>query len=365
MVEGFRSAPSGRKVPLVEPSCAAIIGMEGRRRVSGFVMIRRWLLRGGRTMGADNRPTASRSELGTLVQSVQRLANDDTRSIAECLRNALVLSERLGRQETMHEWLLWELNGYPDIKSLPPYRIIRGVPLKGTFMGVGGSMLRNYPIPVFSFPKDYQEHFDSLHVRQGAPTLEALISTGAGILNCPVQADLVQIAGKDIMQNMVMAEAWFELPEAAVREVLQNVRWRILSMTLELEKDFPPPPKGDEITIDEGRVAQVVNQVFNAPVGNVASGSGIVQSATVGLTAGDFSSLASALRGIGIEDAEITALQVAANEDRAAGKPSLTGKVGAWMAHAMQKLLAVGGAAATATATQVLPKLLMDYLGLK
>ncbi len=53
-------------------------------------------------MGDKNSPTASKGELGTLVRSVQRLANDDTRSIAECLRNALVLSERLGRQETMH-----------------------------------------------------------------------------------------------------------------------------------------------------------------------------------------------------------------------------------------------------------------------
>ncbi len=136
-------------------------------------------------------------------------------------------------------------------------------------------------------------------------------------------------------------------------------------MTLELEKDFPPPPKGDEVAVDAARVTQVVHQVFHAPVGNVASGSGIVQSATVGLTPGDFSSLASALRGIGIEDADIKALEVAANEDREVGKPALTGKVGAWMTRAMQKLLAAGGSIATTTATQVLPKLLMDYLGLK
>jgi AbiTii len=316
-------------------------------------------------MGADNRPTASRSELGILVQSVQRLANDDTRSIAECLRNALVLSERLGRQETMHEWLLWELNGYPDIKSLPPYRVIRGLPIKATFMGFGGSMLQNYPLAIFSFPKEYQHYFEAVHCLEGAPALEALVATGTETLHCPIRAEFVHVCRSDILRDMVMVEAWWELSGAAVRGVLQNVRWRILSMTLELEKDFPPPPKGDEIAVDSARVTQIVHQVFHAPVGNVASGSGIVQSAMVGLTAGDFSSLASALRGIGIEDAEIAALEVAAKEDREAGKPPLTGKVGAWMARAMEKLLAAGGSVATATATQVLPKLLMDYFGLK
>jgi hypothetical protein len=316
-------------------------------------------------MGANKRPTASRSELGSLVQSVQRLANDDTRSIAECLRNALVLSERLGRQETMHEWLLWELNGYPDIKSVPPYRVIRGLPIKATFMGPGGSILRNFALAVFSFPKEYQQYVDSVHLLQGAPSLETLVVTGVGTFHCAMKAELVHLCRDDIVRNMVMADARWELPQAAASDVLQNVRWRILSMTLELEKDFPAPPKGDEVAVDAARVTQVVNQVFHAPVGNVASGSGIVQSATVGLTAGDFSALASALRGIGIENAEIAALEVAAKEDREAGKPPLSGKVGAWMSRMIQKLLAAGGNVASAAATQVLPKLLMDYLGLK
>ena len=63
--------------------------------------------------------------MASLVEELQAEALKPGVTASDLLRKALVVATKLDVQE-MREWILCELDGYPEGQRVPPYREIRG-----------------------------------------------------------------------------------------------------------------------------------------------------------------------------------------------------------------------------------------------
>jgi hypothetical protein len=76
--------------------------------------------------------------------------------LRELLRRLKILAARLPLAE-LGTWVDRELSGYPDAKSLPPYRGPFTASVLGNFKGRFGSSMQNAIIPPIAFPEDMRE----------------------------------------------------------------------------------------------------------------------------------------------------------------------------------------------------------------
>jgi len=145
------------------------------------------------------------------------------------------------------------------------------------------------------------------------------------------------------------------------------VRTRILNFVLEIESEAPDA--GDAAPgvhpVPQERITQVFHTEIYGNVGNVAAGGeGFSQSNVSSVVQGDFNSLRTYLAGLGVESADLSELENAAQQDRASSQKGMGERTGQWLGKMIGKastgVLKVG----TTVATTVLTKALAQYLGL-
>lgn len=208
-------------------------------------------------------------------------------SLATVMRKAKVLAYRLKNQE-FKTWVDYELSGYygTDI-PLPDYRIL-GAHSSGTFFN-GVWKNENAEIPLYLLPKDTQEYLRKMRMHAGIRELEALLeSTSADNREMPIgyrwEADLLAVfntKASEQLGSFKLIDAKTVVSRAAVAQILDNIRNRLLSFILELADRYPEQARTD--FEHSGSIPdEQIHQVFNVKImgsANIIASSSISQEA--------------------------------------------------------------------------------------
>ena len=300
---------------------------------------------------------------GALLEDIVSACLDDNSSVAGLLRKCLVLSFQL-KNNTLKEWVMFELNGYDTSELLPHYREV-GAPAKGLMLGHAGSSISDQPLPP-AMLKEVHRHFaESVKLVEPIAAYEELRNKsdkgGRAIVEWP--ANLTAIYQKSFFEgHYALNRAWQEIPSAAFASVLDTVRTRILTFALELQKEVGDVP-GHQISSIPAKAVQ--NHVTNIIFGNnnVVGSSTSVTTLNLDLVvAGDFQSLKSLLSVLGVDNSQIIELPdiLENNKTGTIENKELSAPLTSWAKKAGSTIASVGKDVGTGLITQALLK----YFGL-
>ncbi len=302
----------------------------------------------------------------SLLREIQSLAVSSENKISDLLRKCKILSARLSNRE-FQEWIDNELSGYKTIDKLPGYRIIKQVEIKGHFSGFFGSGLRNAIIPPSCIDESIRESLFSEYLMQGISVYEGLLKEkNEGSFQSSLPSDFIVYYGQRIYENMNCMAAWKVIPRGSVLGLVDDVRNRVLSFALEIEK---VNPEAGEAAVNSEPIPQSsINQIFYTQIyGNVASISSESKKNTNIFNInvkGDFQGLVKMLRELGIENDDINSLEKAIQADKEGSKEEFGEKTSTWLSEMLRKTAKGLGKISLSVSTEVLPKLISNYFGL-
>ena len=167
-----------------------------------------------------------RSFMGSLVLELQREALNPKISVLFLLRKALVVARKLNIQE-FQQWVEKELNGYPEISSLPQYRFMFGE-LKALNPSRGW-------IPVIVHP-EIHELISKRPVLQPISEIETLVENLKD-KNDPL-ITMPPALGKFLREyHGIRFEMQIHMDRSQAKGVLEAVRDVVLNWSLKLEED--------------------------------------------------------------------------------------------------------------------------------
>jgi AbiTii len=304
----------------------------------------------------------------SLLETIERDAIDSAIPVPQLLRSCQVLAARLGHQP-FKQWVSWELHGYPDEAELPEYRRAVSAHLVAYMAGMGGSAIKNQPVPVSLLPEPARRSYTEWKFRESVAELQDLVASSRD-------------AGTSSLMRIVPAEVFTQIPEfiqyhsimemtsrisvATVVGLLDQVRSRALSFALEIEGENPgagEAPIGSQ-PVASDRVSQIFNTTITG--GNVvlAAGAEVHQDVNVGeVRAGDAESLVAYLSSQGLADSDVVELHAALEADRKTGE-TLGARTKAWLGAVTMKIATGAGGIAGQTSAGVIAAAIAKYLGL-
>ena len=260
--------------------------------------------------------------MATLLQTIQDEATSSAVPVSTVLRRAQVLAFRL-QHDPLKEWTKKELDGYRHTDDLPSYRYIgRGqIPVKGEIFN-GGALARNVPLA----PSDLDalgpanaamvsKHlFETLFIRP-ISEYELLLATGNHEFPMPWTGDEVRLVGM-IWPGLISAARM--IPANAIASLIDQVRNRILTFSLEIEQQ--DPDAGEAAPGAQPIPQTTVSNIFhNTIIGDhaVISAAGLDSTVTVTHSQIDdvWPELSAKLAGLGVPDTELTTLSDALHSD--------------------------------------------------
>ena len=302
----------------------------------------------------------------SLKQEIQTDIVDPSVKLSTILRKAKILAHHL-KSKVVEDWVDQELNGYgSSTAELPDYRKI-DTQTYGNFVGAFGSGMKNVPIPTAQLAPDIHEFATQHYLPQGVRELESLVETGETALRAEWPADLTLFIADKLVENMVCLQAWKAISVQTIEGVLDTVRNRLLGFVLEVEELDPDAGEGiaSETKLSPEDVTQVFNNYILGSYNIVGSGTSVAQDVRqYAIAEGDFASLQSALRALGLGDEDIELLDQAIQSDGQRTKQDGHGpKVREWIGAMIQK--AVNGAwkVALESAALVLSRAISSYYG--
>lgn len=302
----------------------------------------------------------------SLLRDIQNSAVSSESKVTDLLRKCKILAARLGNKN-FELWIENELSGYKSKEKLPSYRIIRNVEIKGHFGGPFGSGLRNASIPPACLDKKIQEILISEYLMSGISVYEELLFTSdTGTFQVSIPSDFLVLYGDKIYENMSCLEAWKVIPRGIIVGLIDDVRNRVLSFALEIEKVNPEAGEAPLNTepIPQKSVSQIFNTHIYGNIGAISSGNeNTVQYQTININ-NNFDGLKQELQKLGINDDDIKSLENSIKGDKHKDKEQLGEKTTSWLLKMISKAASGALKISIATATEVLPKLICNYLGI-
>jgi hypothetical protein len=203
----------------------------------------------------------------TLLREIQAAAVDSTVNLPDLLRKCKILASRLGSAE-LKAWVDHELNGYPDVDSLPAYRVLE-VQSYGNFAGGLGAQLKNVPIPPACIPKEYRALITHHRIQTPISSLTELFR-GGGQENFVArwQPNLIAAVGTGIYEHMACLAAWKDIPRGSIAAIIDTIRTKILSFVLEIEAAAPGAGEAPANThpVPAQQLLRIIDQqIFNTP----------------------------------------------------------------------------------------------------
>jgi hypothetical protein len=306
----------------------------------------------------------------TLLQTIQEEATSSAVPVSTVLRRAQVLGFRL-QHEPLKEWTKKELDGYHHTDDLPSYRYIGlgQVPVKAEVFD-RGTLARNVPLA----PSDLdalgptnadmvKKHlFETLFIRP-ISEYELLLATGNHEFPMPWTGDELRLVAL-IWPGLINAARM--IPANAIASLIDQVRNRILTFSLEIEQQNPDA--GEALPGAPPIPETTVSNIFhNSIVGDhaVISAGGLSSAVTVTHTQIDaaWPELSTNLAGLGVPEDELGAL---ADALRADGDPGteLGPATRTWIGSLATKVATGGIALAGTDAINEIVQHLMHSLGL-
>ncbi|MDI2594316.1 hypothetical protein POF45_23200 [Pseudomonas sp. 681] len=301
----------------------------------------------------------------SLIQDIQAAAISQTTDVPTLLRMCKLLAARISHP-LLNEWVDRELNGYPDIKSLPDYRVVR-VDSYGSFHG-GLRQANRLQIPVGILPEKLQEQFRHAHMTSSISGYAALLvgdKTGRVTEQWPLEL-AIQYAST-LTPGMQCVAAWKEIPIGAVVRLLDSVKTRILDYVIDLDREAPnagETPIGSHPPLSNEKMTQIFNNTINGNVGNISnSGENFTQNASTQL--GNWDSLTAQLTSLGLKPADFEAMQDDLDQAKATNddKEKST-KASSWISRLTMKAFEGASGVGIEAAAAGVAKAIGAYVGL-
>jgi hypothetical protein len=239
--------------------------------------------------------------------------------------------------------------------------------VRGTFAGPFGSGLENAVIPPATIQDEgLRSSLFSVAFRESVGYYEGLID-GEEYLQIPWPADALIIVGQTIYEGQNLMAAWRVLPVGILKGLLDQVRNRVLSFCLEIEKSAPA---AGEATPGEPPLPDAqVQQVFNTTIiGDRTTLSAAGRDVTVNnidavLPGGKWSELEVGFKEVGLPVEEISGLRRALEIDGGAPDGELGPKTQGWIGRATTKIAMGAWPVATGASGGVVAQLVLRSLG--
>ena len=152
--------------------------------------------------------------------------------------------------------------------------------------------------------------------------------------------DLAVLLGDKVYEHKNCIQAWAELGEGNLIELLNIVRNRILDFALAVWKESPTAGEGSDSTsrnIDPSRVTQIFNTTVYGGAANLV-GSATNSPVSFTVLQNDLASLEKAFRDNGVQDKDVEELRVAVTSDERPQKAGSFGpRVSSWIANMTKK----------------------------
>ena len=284
--------------------------------------------------------------------------------IANTLRKAKILASSLGLSE-FREWVDSELNGYSNEGKAPEYRRIRPVNL-GTFSGPFGSGLRNQPLPTYNLPPDVKKLAESLVITDGVGAVKAQAAAAikSKKLHRKWPQEAVILAREAIqVEGMVLVDVNQPISAYVFAGIIDQVKNRLLDFILGLQ--------GSNVTsedLERGTVKpELARNLFHIHIHgdhNIVASGETVQQQVSSVQKGDRDSLRRFLRGLDVEDDDLSELEEALSSDPAAPDGHYGPKVQAWLGGMISKAASKAWKVGLDVASKALTDALNGYYGL-
>ncbi|MDD4402842.1 MAG: hypothetical protein PHI24_13585 [Desulfitobacteriaceae bacterium] len=162
---------------------------------------------------------------------IRDLASGDT-SVEVALNRLYVIAHDLENQSLI-SWIEKELNGYKKDDSLPDYRIIKGLFIRGS--GINGAYkVTNQPIPITYFPEEFRDEIVTTKIYDGIKAFDKYITEKQSF-----GRDLTFSAGY-IAQTTGIQYVSIEgiINKSEIINILSTVKTKVLKSLISLEKEF-------------------------------------------------------------------------------------------------------------------------------
>jgi hypothetical protein len=265
------------------------------------------------------------------------------------------------KNESLKTWANQELNGYPDPKVVPEYRIIPA--------GATGIFNAGYAFPTItrSIPPGAMEEghrYVAREVRLCEPVSAYENALKAGkeyVFRYDWPADILAHYQAEFIERHALTHAWQEVPFGAIAGMLDTIRTRVLNVALDIEREIGETDADLKKVPDSSHTVERVNHIV---INHIYSGTvfqGDHQTVNVqNINVGNWEDLGKALKSRRIQDTEIAELSRAIDED---GK-ALGGKVQGWIGRNAAKVWDHGLQLGTSVGTAVLTEYVKKHLGL-
>jgi AbiTii len=295
-----------------------------------------------------------------LLDQIIKGATGDTESLATLLRKCLVLASIL-KNESLKIWAESELNGYPGVDVLPPYRKIDRIIARGHFLGPFGSQLHDQPLSPHVLDEEHRGWATTAFLQQPIAAYQDELMLKGGRIDWPPM--LTALYQTKYMDHMVLNRAWQEIAPSVFASLVDTVRTKILSLALELREQLGEVgDKPDKLAAEKVNQS-VVYQIYGGNNIIAATAQTIHQAGRDIIIPGDLPSLLRALTHAGVEDVDAKQIISALTDDGAEGKPSIGQKTLSVIKTVAQKLVETGKTISVSAATSVLTQLVLQYLG--
>ena len=185
----------------------------------------------------------------------------------------------------------------------------------GDLNGFGGGRMTNQPLQSSVVAKEHRRGLFGFELRDGVPVYEAMVDAGENV-SFPWAMDVVAHYQSSFIQGWGLANARRVLSGGEIRQLLDDIRTRLLNFTLEIEA---ANPDAGETVGDEGRIpVQEVSSAFAVHVmgdHNIVNAAGGDAVQTISFDDGRWDELRKSLGGLGVPNHELDKLHVALEED--------------------------------------------------
>ena len=223
----------------------------------------------------------------SLLREIQTDLSTKEPDLPTVLRKCKILAARLGSKE-FARWVDLELSGYPDGEPVPPYRRVSSY-CYANFIGVGWEA-KHQPVPWGLFNETIREQLEHRDIQTGIAGI-AQFADGGGRVNLPQL--VFQLQGK-MYPDMNCVGVWMETSGSQFTQLVSAVCNRILDFVLKIEEENPEAGEAALNThpVPADKIHSIVQQVFNAPVANVAQNShDFTQTGHVGVSTAELKTL--------------------------------------------------------------------------
>jgi hypothetical protein len=258
-----------------------------------------------------------------LLDEITGLLSSGSAPLSDALLKTKVLLHAIGKQELVG-WVNSELNGYPDPKTVPLYRTLRGQVLAN--LSNAAWRATAHPIPLGHLDEKQRRNLETVHMAQSLAELEKLAatdSTSSPVLQFAIPLEANVILGQQLAGGFHIERAWTAVPKVSITSILIQVRSRLLDFILGLNEKFEGAMTDQEVKTRTGAfdASQMFSQAIFGDNTTVIVGHKNTQTVTnANNIRGDFAALAGELQRHGIDETDINLLKDAIVSDEGASE---------------------------------------------